>query len=425
MSRPWSVASVLLASLASVSAAACVDEEDGAVAAAEGTPTWYADVEPIVAKSCAGCHQPGSYASFLPLTSYEEVSGVKELVAAAMSDGSMPPWTAASDCTTYEGDISVDEDAVQTVVDWAEAGAPEGDPATSPGGLESGVPMGGLSRIDHTLEMTAAYLPEAEPDDYRCFLFDWPAGSTYLTGYEVDIGNKDVVHHVVVYVSPPGLAESYRSLDEADEGEGYSCFGGPGIVDNDQADWLGGWAPGGISGDFPEGTGIHVEEDSVVIVQMHYNVENAGPQPDQSSIRVMVDDAVDHPGQIQPWANPAWLSSTLMELPAQTEDISHGFSFAPGGDYLLWTSNLHMHELGKNARLAIDRADGSEDCMLQIDDWDFSWQRSYRFEEPKLIEDGDAISLECTWDNPTDEDIYWGDGTGDEMCLGTFLITLP
>jgi len=424
MYRPWSVVSALTASALATLAVSCAHEEEDVVAAAEGTPTWYADVEPVIEESCAGCHQAGSYASFLPLTTYEEVSSAKELVAAAMADGSMPPWKAASDCADYEGDISVDEDTVQMVVDWAEAGAPEGDPETSPGPVE-GVELGGLSRVDHTLEMSAAYVPAAEPDDYRCFLFDWPTGSTYLTGYDVEVGNKEVVHHVVVYVAAPELSDAYRALDEADEGAGYGCFGGPGVVGDSSADWLGGWAPGGVSGDFPEGTGVYVEEGSSVIVQMHYNVETAGPQPDQSSFRIKVDDSVEHPGRIQPWANPYWPDSELMEIPANTDDVSHGFSYSPGMDLLIWTANLHMHELGDSARLWIDRAEGDEDCMLQIDDWDFNWQQGYRFTEPKLLGANDAISLECTWDNPTDETVYWGEGTGDEMCLGTLLMTLP
>ncbi|MDP6932159.1 MAG: hypothetical protein QGG40_04545 [Myxococcota bacterium] len=41
-----------------------------------------------------------------------------------------------------------------------------------------------------------------------------------------------------------------------------------------------------------------------------------------------------------------------------------------------------------------------------------------------MAEVGDTITLECTWDNPTDEDVAWGDGTSDEMCLGTMLMAL-
>jgi hypothetical protein len=40
------------------------------------------------------------------------------------------------------------------------------------------------------------------------------------------------------------------------------------------------------------------------------------------------------------------------------------------------------------------------------------------------LDPGDKLRVECTWDNPTMKDVTWGEGTGDEMCLGTFYYTL-
>ena len=90
---------------------------------------------------------------------------------------------------------------------------------------------------------------------------------------------------------------------------------------------------------------------------------------------------------------------------------------------LIGTRPTCMHT-GRTARMEIERADGETDCLIQIDDWDFDWQRTYAFTEPKTISAGDTWRIECSWDNPTDEDIDWGDGTGDEMCLGTVLMSL-
>jgi hypothetical protein len=44
--------------------------------------------------------------------------------------------------------------------------------------------------------------------------------------------------------------------------------------------------------------------------------------------------------------------------------------------------------------------------------------------EPVRLDPGDKLRVECTWDNPTMKDVTWGEGTGDEMCLGTFYYTL-
>ena len=42
--------------------------------------------------------------------------------------------------------------------------------------------------------------------------------------------------------------------------------------------------------------------------------------------------------------------------------------------------------------------------------------------EPKKLKAGESVKVECTWDNPTDQDVFWGEGTGAEMCLGTMLM---
>jgi hypothetical protein len=62
---------------------------------------------------------------------------------------------------------------------------------------------------------------------------------------------------------------------------------------------------------------------------------------------------------------------------------------------------------------------------LDIPRWDFNWQNSYRFLEPKVVLPGDQLAIECQWDNsaPGARDVNWGDGTRDEMCLGVLYIT--
>ena len=82
-----------------------------------------------------------------------------------------------------------------------------------------------------------------------------------------------------------------------------------------------------------------------------------------------------------------------------------------------------MHTLGETGRMFIEHADGTETCLLDVPEWDFDWQGSYRLAESVDVVGGDRVVIECSWDNPTDKDIYWGDGTGDEMCLGTMFLT--
>ena len=52
-----------------------------------------------------------------------------------------------------------------------------------------------------------------------------------------------------------------------------------------------------------------------------------------------------------------------------------------------------------------------------------------------MLNVGDKLGIECHWDNSASNqrvvdgkkldpvDLHWGDGTGDEMCLGIFYMT--
>ena len=126
---------------------------------------------------------------------------------------------------------------------------------------------------------------------------------------------------------------------------------------------------------------------------------------------------------MQPWANPIWLAGVGMDIPANSTGVTHTFEYTAEGSFAIQSALLHMHTLGVSGRLSIVREDGSEDCLVDIPQWDFNWQRDYRLVEPAIVQAGDTVTLECTWDNPTDADVKWGEGTGDEMCLGVTMLT--
>lgn len=396
--------------------------DSGGAGQGQGGPTWYTDVKPIVESSCVSCHQEGGIGEF-SLDGLDAVRASGASVIDAVEHRRMPPWKAVDGCSDYKDDISLSQAEIDTMVAWFEADMPEGDAAAA----VSGTPMnlGGLDRVDLTLEMPEPYIPEGDEDDYRCFPVQWPLETAgYVTGYAVNPGRADLVHHVIAFVAPGSYAEALAEKEAEDGRPGYSCFGGPGVIDLAESEWLGAWAPGAAQGALPNGVGISIDPGSWIIIQVHYNLGAGATGEDVTSIDVQVDETVDTLGWIQPFANPAWLMSDTMSIPAQSEGVTHSFSHDMAIGVEFQTVNLHMHTLGQSAKMSVTRADGTEDCLLQIDDWDFDWQRTYVLQEPAQLNPGDTWNVECTYDNPTDEDVGWGDGTGDEMCLGAVLMNL-
>ena len=67
--------------------------------------------------------------------------------------------------------------------------------------------------------------------------------------------------------------------------------------------------------------------------------------------------------------------------------------------------------------------------LLDIPDWDFEWQLGYSPIEEIMIDAGDTIRIDCSWNReraPYEPVGYivWADGTGDEMCFST-ITTAP
>lgn len=406
--------------------------------------TYHRDVKAILDAKCVGCHSPGNIGPF-SLQTYAEASMFAPTLPPAIEAGTMPPWTPDNACRTYKHDASLTDDQKRTVLDWVELGAPEGDPADAPPPLEPPAPID----YDLELELPVAYTPTVVPDEYRCFTIPWPKDQdSYITALTVVPGEKSIVHHVIAYAVPPADIPAFQALDDADPDPGYPCYGGPGGGGSDgRTRWIGSWVPGRAGGATPEGTGLHVAPGSLVVVQMHYH-PYPGAAPDRSRIRIRTAAAVEREAVVLPFTDPKWPQGTEpMLIPAGEPDVVHGFEadlgnflpilfpdgpFTPGQPFVVHAAALHMHTFGSRGSL---RVVGDDTCLLDIPRWDFDWQGSYPFTETVTVNPGQKIRIECHFDNSAEnqplvdgvrqppKDIGWGEGTGDEMCLGTLFLT--
>jgi hypothetical protein len=395
--------------------------------------TYHRDIKPILERSCTGCHSPGNIAPF-SLQTYEQARPFAPALAASVMDATMPPWPPANTCNTYEHDRSLPDAQRQLIADWAGLGAPEGDPADAPA---PAAPEIDEVVYDVELALPVAYSPTIAPDEYRCFVLDWPADQLkYITGFRATPGETSIVHHVIAFTVPPAETAEFAALDAADPDPGYLCYGGPG---GKRPNWLGSWVPGSNAGALPEGSGLRVEPGSKIVVQMHYHTL-PGAAADRTVINLRTADTVERVANVVPFTNPGWITGqTPMEIPAGDAEVEQAFSvdlskalplLAPGGDLdpaapvLLHAAAVHMHTLGVSGSITIDRADGGSECALEVPRWDFDWQGSYQLVTPITVHPGDKLTLSCKWDNSAGAaPVYWGEGTGDEMCLGVVYLT--
>ena len=218
---------------------------------------------------------------------------------------------------------------------------------------------------------------------------------------------------------------------------------------------IGNWVPGTPPLPYPEGTGIRVEPGSMIVAQMHYNTLSADPISDQSSFQLATTPEVEKEAILMQLTDLGWVSQGMlgqaMTIPAGESTVEHAttavndsmfvmaarrnLGLAEDAPLMLYTAAAHMHNLGVSQRSEITHEDGSKTCLLDIPDWDFSWQGAYHFSEPIPFGEGDSLSMTCSWDNSANNqqiidgealdpiDVQWGEGTTDEMCLSGFYVT--
>ena len=89
--------------------------------------TFTADVAPIMWGHCVECHRPGSFAP-MSLLDYETAKRYARLIKFRVRERLMPPWHIDKNVgvQAYKNDISLNDDQIETIVRWVDAGAPRG-----------------------------------------------------------------------------------------------------------------------------------------------------------------------------------------------------------------------------------------------------------------------------------------------------------
>ncbi|MEX1363202.1 MAG: hypothetical protein AB1Z98_08755 [Nannocystaceae bacterium] len=410
------------------------------------TVTFWQDVAPVLYDSCVSCHRQGGIGPF-SLETYELAQPWAAAVAASTQARTMPPWLVTDDgtCGEFRHSRWLPQDDVDLIAQWVEAGSPPGQPRD-----DLQVPQSpGIA--DPTVVPTPSFTPEIQGgelaafDEYRCFLVDpgLPA-DRFLTGYDVLPGNDAIVHHVLVMPVDPTLVVGGGGLTNADvmqdlddqspERAGWPCFGEAGDgVETSGIPVV--WAPGQGVVELPEGTGLRVRQQEVLVVQVHYNLADPATigQSDQTDVHLRLAEQVEREGFMilpDPFLESIFGGDPI-ELPPGEESVEYTWEIPVVG--LLAAFGLpavelygvfpHMHEQGRSMHFEIDGPAGPE-CVADVPRWDFGWQLQYFYEQPRPLVAGETLRVTCDFDTTgATEPVVPGWGTRNEMCLmGMYLV---
>jgi hypothetical protein len=389
------------------------------IPAAWADVTYSKEVSRITQAKCQGCHRPNDIAPF-PLTNFEETKLYTEDIQKAVTNRIMPPWKPVAGFNSFRDSYALTEEERQTILDWIQQGAQEGDPAGLPEAIPATDSPWELGDPDLILTMPK-YTPPVRPvDTYRCFVL--PTGmeeSRFVSAVQSLPGQKQIVHHVLLYVDETGESEK---LDGKDGQPGYTCFGGPNIRLT-IGGLLGGWAPGARTRHLPDGIGLFLPRKSRLVMQVHYH-PNGLEIEDQTKVGIWF--------KAKDTANKRLVNIPIIndkfEIPAGAEnhEVTASQFVLPFLTGKAITIAPHMHLLGRKIKVELQTFDGEKTPMIFIDDWNFNWQGFYTFEEPVRLPAASTVRVIANYDNSENnpknpnkplKPVRWGEGTDDEMCL--------
>ena len=124
-------------SILSIATAAFTLMPAGSAFAQSEELTFHKDIEPILQRSCQGCHREGG-AGPMPLVTYEQVAPFAGLIEykTGLRDkaGAMPPWYMEKNIgiQEYKDDPSLSDAEIAAISNWARSGTPKGSEADAP-----------------------------------------------------------------------------------------------------------------------------------------------------------------------------------------------------------------------------------------------------------------------------------------------------
>jgi hypothetical protein len=368
--------------------------------------TYHDHVSRLMQRHCVECHRDDGVAPF-PLDTYDDVVSHSPMIREVVNRKIMPPWFAAAAQdhrpSPWANDRSLTNAETKELLAWIEGDQAEGDLVNAPQPLafsddwQIGKPDA-VFAFDESIPVKATGIMP-----YKLVTIETDLDEDqWVQAIEIQPGERAVVHHVLVFVTPPGQETS----TEAPQSDGINY-----------------WAiyvPGNGAQVYPEGYARLLPKGSRLTFQMHYTTNGTATE-DRTRIGMTFADTppthevktagiVNHEFKIDPGADNYQIVAAI-----PIEHDIQVLGFLP-----------HHHLRGKASRYELISTNGETELLLDVPRYDFNWQLFYQYADPRIIHRGSTIRFTAWYDNspnnPANPDptrtVEWGQQTNDEMHLG-------
>lgn len=376
--------------------------------AAAAVPSYSRDIAPILAENCAACHREGGIAPFA-MDSHTMVKGWSPMIREVLMTKRMPPGQIDGHIGEFINDMLIDDQEVRNIIAWVEAGAPKDDANDPLAELTWPESKWAFGEPDYIIKVPAQSVPATGVLDYRDVAVPidiptdrWLRGSQYLAG------DRTVLHHTINRLDFPGEKRG-----------GFLGSGNPNKAS------ITAYIPGATPAMNPADTGGLIKAGSVLNLNLHYTT-NGKESVDESEIGLWFYPEGEEPAERMSGQCACIFPNTWTTIPANDPAFEQTASIMIKKDAEIHSFLPHMHFRGKYMRFYADYPDGTQEELINIAQYNYAWQLSYTYDEPKFIPAGTKITAVGAFDNSAqnaanpdpERSVPWGQQSWDEMFFG-------
>lgn len=361
------------------------------------------DIAPILEERCVTCHQEGGIAPFA-MSSLQMVQGWSPMIRETLITKRMPPGQIDAEYVdTFHDVYHITTEETQKLVHWIDNGSKSTD-SVDPLMEVAITPVKWLNgEPDIIIDIPEQQIPATGVQDYRNLMVPLELEEDiWVKAVEFEAGDTTVLHHIIAFSYGPDGVNEFEILN--------------------QGIGLGAYAPGNELNLYPEGAGYPLKAGGGLMLQMHYTTSGK-EAVDASQIGLYLWDE-------EPERPILGGSAADLDILIPPNENNHEMVASKKfrKDSYLTMVGPHMHYRGSDANFKLVYPDGTEEEILNVPNYQFNWQKTYDFKEPKFMPAGTEMVFRATFDNssnnpfnpdPTAE-ITWGEQTWQEMFFGFF-----
>jgi mono/diheme cytochrome c family protein len=381
------------------------------------------DVAPIFVDQCQSCHREGGIAPWA-MTDYRMLQAFAPAIKEAIVSLRMPPGQIDR---KYAKDIinhrTLNDLEMETLVSWIDAGAPVPfevsrgeirDPLLETVYSTSEWVNGEPDMIIEVPPMEIPAGPSAIPYRYVSV----PTGLTedkWLRGSEYLPSEPTVMHHMLNSVVLPDQ-RSMNILGAQGGGQAEMNFAS-----------ISAYVPGGDPDFYDENTGGLLRAGSIVNLQLHYTPDGTA-RTDKARIGLYFHDEGVVPEERMAGDCACIFPDSWTPIPPFDPNFVQTAEVVLKNNVNLHTFLPHMHFRGKSMKATAYYPDGNVEELIDVPVYDYAWQLSYTWREPKFLPAGTRLFVEGAFDNSAENkmnpdpsrEVPWGQMSEDEMFFGAF-----